>query len=142
VYCLVSVQAPSLGIATHSPIRKCPCGESKMFHLGTLAMPASSASIPRYAMLECSLHRFGSLGVLFVLVTVYAPVPCPHRVCYPSQISMFSAVRTVPVCGRDQYSPVQWSRKTGLDLRLPVLDWTVPVCTNPCSIFMTVKLGN
>lgn len=47
------------------------------------------------------------------------------------RIPMFSTFRTVPVCGRDPNSPVQRSRKTRLDRRLLVLDWTVPVCTNP-----------
>jgi len=45
--------------------------------------------------------------------------------------TMIPPVRTVPVWGRAQSSPVQMEGWTGLDHRLPVLDWTGSVWTSP-----------
>jgi hypothetical protein len=45
--------------------------------------------------------------------------------------AMIPPVRTVPVWGRAQSSPVQMEGCTGLDHRLPVLDWTGSVWTSP-----------
>jgi len=45
--------------------------------------------------------------------------------------SMIPPVRTVPVWGWAQSSPAQLEGWTGLDQRLPVLDWTGSVWTGP-----------
>jgi hypothetical protein len=45
---------------------------------------------------------------------------------------MIPPVWTIPVWDRAQSSPVQQDGRTGLDRRLPVLDWTGSVWTGPC----------
>ena len=65
------------------------------------------------------------LGVIDYLTIV---TNLQHRACY---CTMIPPVRTVPVWGRAQFSPVQMEGWTGLDHRLPVLDWTGSVWTSP-----------
>jgi hypothetical protein len=45
---------------------------------------------------------------------------------------MVPPVRTIPVWDRAQSSPVQLDGRTGLDRRLPILDWTGSVWTGLC----------
>ena len=45
-----------------------------------------------------------------------------------------------PVWGRAQYGPVHQRLRTGLDYRLVVLDWTVPVWTSPFLLKVLIQI--